>query len=60
MFFKQVERDRLVTEEIIRSWDRAEIDRQFRRIEEENLVLQRQVENLQSVLNESEQQHAQR
>lgn len=60
LFFKQVERDRLVTEEIIRSWDRAEIDRQFRRIEEENLVLQRQVENLQSVLNESEQQHAQR
>ncbi|CAM4772379.1 unnamed protein product [Rotaria magnacalcarata] len=56
----KVERDRLVTEDIVRSWDRAEIDRQFRRVEEENLSLQRQVENLQSVLNESEHQHAQR
>ena len=55
-----VERDRVITEDIIRSWDRAEIDRQFRRVEDENNALQRQVENLQSVLNESEHQHAQR
>lgn len=56
----KVERDRIITDDILRSWDRAEIDRQFRRIEEENLALQRQVEGLQSVLNESEHQHAQR
>ncbi|CAF0803068.1 unnamed protein product [Rotaria sp. Silwood1] len=56
----KVERDRLITEDIIRSWDRAEIDRQFRRVEEENLALQRQVDNLQAILNESEHQHAQR
>jgi len=56
----KVERDRFVTEDIIRSWDRAEIDRQFRRVEDENHVLQRQVEQLQSVLNESEHQYAQR
>ncbi|CAF3848033.1 unnamed protein product [Rotaria sordida] len=56
----KVERDRLITEDIVRSWDRAEIDRQFRRVEEENLTLQRQVENLQAILNESEHQHAQR
>ena len=49
-----------MTEDILRSWDRAEFDRQFRRIEEENIVLQRQVEHLQSLLNESEHQHAQR
>lgn len=59
VFFK-VERERVVTEDIVRSWDRAEFDRQFRRLEEENLVLQRQVEHLQAALNESEQQHAQR
>ena len=56
----QVERERVVTEDILRSWDRAEFDRQFRRLEDENLVLQRQVEHLQALLNESEQQHAQR
>ncbi len=50
----------MVTEDIIRSWDRTEFDRQFRRLEEENQVLQRQVEHLQAALNESEQQHAQR
>lgn len=55
-----VERDRVITEDIIRSWDRAEIDRQFRRVEDENNALQRQVESLQSVLNNSEHQHAQR
>ncbi|CAF2316739.1 unnamed protein product [Rotaria sp. Silwood2] len=38
----------------------VEIDRQFRRVEEENLALQRQIENLQAILNESEHQHAQR
>ncbi len=57
---QKVERERVVTEDIVRSWDRAEFDRQFRRLEEENLVLQRQVEHLQAALNESEQQHAQR
>jgi len=57
---RKVERERVVTEDIVRSWDRAEFDRQFRRLEEENLVLQRQVEHLQGALNESEQQHAQR
>ena len=56
----QVERERVVTEDMVRSWDRAEFDRQFRRLEEENQTLQRQVEQLQSVLNESEHQHAQR
>ena len=56
----QVERDRVITEDIIRSWDRAEIDRQFRRVEEENRALQRQIENLQAILNASEHQHAQR
>ncbi len=56
----KVERDRVITEDIIRSWDRAEIDRQFRRLEEENQTLQRQIEHLQAALNESEQQHAQR
>ena len=56
----QVERERVVTEDIIRSWDRAEFDRQFRRLEEENQVLQHQVEQLQAVLNESEHQQAQR
>ncbi|CAF4752517.1 unnamed protein product, partial [Rotaria sp. Silwood2] len=56
----KVEHDRLITEDIIRSWDRAEIDRQFRRVEEENVALQRQIENLQAILNESEHQHAQR
>lgn len=55
-----VERDRVITEDIIRGWDRAEIDRQFRRVEDENYTLQRQIEQLQSVLNESEHQHAQR
>lgn len=59
-FCFQVERERVVTEDIIRSWDRAEIDRQFRRVEEENRSLQRQVEQFQTMLNESEQQHAQR
>jgi hypothetical protein len=57
---KKVERERVVTEDMVRSWDRAEFDRQFHRLEEENQALQRQVENLQSGLNESEQQHAQR
>jgi rootletin len=56
----KVERDRVITEDIIRSWDRAEIDRQFRRVEEENQHLLRQVEQLQVVLNDSEHQHAQR
>ena len=56
----QVERERVFSEDMIRSWDRAEIDRQFRRVDEENQSLMRQVENLQCVLNESEQQHAQR
>ncbi|CAF3320875.1 unnamed protein product [Rotaria socialis] len=56
----KVERERVVTEDIVRSWDRAEFDRQYRRIEEENLALQKQVEHLQAALNESEQQHAQR
>lgn len=56
----QVERDRVITEDIIRSWDRSEIDRQFRRVEDENQHLQRQVEQLQTVLNKSEHQHAQR
>jgi hypothetical protein len=56
----KVERDRVITEDIIRSWDRTEIDRQFRRVEDENQNLQRQVEQLQTVLNESEHQHAQR
>ncbi|CAF5183418.1 unnamed protein product, partial [Rotaria magnacalcarata] len=56
----KVERERVVTEDIIRSWDRAEFDRQYRRIEEENLALHKQVEHLQAALNESEQQHAQR
>lgn len=56
----QVERERVVTEDIIRSWDRAEFDRQFRRLEEENQLLQHQVEQLQAVLNESEHQQAQR
>jgi hypothetical protein len=59
LLFK-VERDRVITEDIIRSWDRTEIDRQFRRVEDENQNLQRQVEQLQTVLNESEHQHAQR
>jgi prefoldin subunit 5 len=58
-YFK-VERERVVTEDIVRSWDRTEFDRQFRRLEEENQILQRQVEHLQAALNESEQQHAQR
>ncbi|CAF4826729.1 unnamed protein product [Rotaria sp. Silwood1] len=56
----KVERERVVTEDILRSWDRAEFDRQFRRLEEENQALQKQVEHLQAALNESEQQHAQR
>jgi rootletin len=56
----KVERDRVITEDIIRSWDRAEIDRQFRRVEDENQMLSRQIEQLQAVLNESEHQHAQR
>ena len=56
----KVERERVFSEDMIRSWDRAEIDRQFRRVDEENQSLMRQVENLQCVLNESEQQHAQR
>jgi hypothetical protein len=56
----KVERERVVTEDIIRTWDRAEIDRQFRRVEGENYTLQRQIENLQVVLNDSEQQYAQR
>ncbi|CAF3443935.1 unnamed protein product, partial [Rotaria sp. Silwood2] len=38
----------------------VEIDRQFRRVEEENLALLRQIENLQAILNESEYQHVQR
>ena len=55
-----VERDRVITEDIVRSWDRAEIDRQFRRVEEENHSLVRQIDQLQLVLNDSEHQHAQR
>ncbi len=58
--YLKVERERVVTEDIVRSWDRTEFDRQFRRLEEENQILQRQVEHLQAALNESEQQHAQR
>ncbi len=50
----------MITEDIIRSWDRAEIDRQFRRVEDENQALLRQIEQLQAVLNDSEHQHAQR
>ncbi len=56
----KVEFDRVITEDIIRSWDRAEIDRQFRRVEDENRALQRQIEHLQAILNNSEHQHAQR
>ncbi len=56
----KVEFDRVITEDIIHSWDRAEIDRQFRRVEDENRTLQRQIEHLQAILNNSEHQHAQR
>lgn len=60
LFISKVERERTVSEEILRSWDRAEFDRQYRRLQEENLTLQRQIEHLQSLLNDVEQQHAQR
>jgi hypothetical protein len=47
-------------EEIAKVVDKNGLERQLQRIEEENMMLQRQVQDLQNQLGECEQQHAQR
>ena len=58
----QVEREKLVTEELAHKsiHDREGIDRNFQRMEEDNITLQRQLQELQAHLGEAEQAHAQR
>lgn len=58
----QVEREKLRTEEIasFTVMDRGNLDRTLQRLEEDNIELQKAVQQLQAELAEAEQQHAQR
>ena len=56
----KVEREKLQQEEIAKSTNQSCYEKQFMRLEEENLMLQRQVQDLQNTLADVEQQHAQR
>jgi len=56
----RVEREKLQQEEFNKVADKNGVDRQLQRCEEENLCLQRQVQDLTNTLAELEQQHAQR
>ena len=56
----KVEREKLQQEEMAKSTSQNALEKQFQRLEEENLMLQRQVQDLQNTLADVEQQHAQR
>jgi septal ring factor EnvC (AmiA/AmiB activator) len=58
----QVEREKLKTEEIANTslMEKGSLDRSLVRLEEDNVDMQKQIQQLQAQLAEAEQQHAQR
>lgn len=62
ILYSQVEREKLQTEEFAHKsvYNRDNVDRTLSRLEEDNISLQRQLQEMQAALAEAEQTHAQR
>lgn len=58
----QVEREKLKSEEFLTktAYERSTLDRSLQRLEEDNVEMQRQIQQLQQQLAQAEQEHSQR
>ena len=58
----QVEREKLKSEEFLTktAYERTNLDRSLQRLEEDNVEMQRQIQQLQQTLAQAEQEHSQR